>query len=281
MLKNGNQSGALGSEVWLGRYLSKVGYQQVAADSKLQVLTSVMEGHIRAFPFEMLDYFLGTAPTVDIDSILEKFLVRGRAGGCSQQNALLQRMLQSLNISSQFGMAKIAREDERPSPRAHMVLFAELDGDLWLCDVGFGIGGPLGPLMIRAGVEQEQGFHKFRISEAHAGLLVLERQVHGFWTPLYYFDLRRYDLADFEPANYFNSLSPKSLFTKNLIVSRPTSIGGVVIRNDTLTTRDCATSVQERIFSVRHLCEILESVFSLRVSTCDFHNLPSAFGLRN
>ncbi|WP_259782593.1 arylamine N-acetyltransferase family protein [Aestuariispira ectoiniformans] len=263
---------------WLSIYQQRIGVTFPSSEPTVSDLNRLTLAHIQAFPFEMLDYFLDTAPTVDLDIIRQKFLLECRGGGCSQQNALFAEALRFLGVRCHYGMARVPREDGRPSPRAHMILFLEYRGHTnWLCDVGYGMGGPLYPLRMDLGVVQKQGCHEFRIVAADAQFLALERYSQERWKRLYVFDLRHYDLQDFEPANYFNTLSPKSIFTRNLIVSRPTLEGGVLIRNRNFIFWDGEEYRKEAIQSLDHLVYLLQSQFLIRVEPLDFVNLPTMF----
>lgn len=266
------------NQSWLDLYLSRICRSDHRRIETFDGLATIMQAHIGAFPFEMLDYFVGTPPTVDVDMILQKFLVRQRGGGCSQQNALFQTILRELGVVCSFGMARVPREDGNPSPRAHMILFVELEERSWLCDVGYGVGGPLQPILIEPGRVQQQGHHQFQVSLADGDFYALRRLSHDFWKTLYLFDHRTYDLQDFEPANYFNSLSPRSIFTRNLIVGRTTFTGGKLIRNNSFTILDGDHLSRQRIRSCEHLSELLFDHFSIPLAQSDFIHLPRAYG---
>ncbi|MEL0638873.1 arylamine N-acetyltransferase [Marinomonas sp. TI.3.20] len=259
---------------WMELYFDRIGIKIQPDEVALSDLNQLMLSHIQTFPFEMLDYFLGTAPTINLDTIRRKFLVHFRGGGCSQQNALFAGVLRCLGITCRYGMARVPRADSLPSPRAHMVLFLEWQNQNLLCDVGYGIEGPLYPLKIEIGLVQKQGVHDFRIILVKEEFFALERSVRGGWKRLYLFDFRTYDLEDFEPANYFNSLSPNSIFTKSLIVSKPTLEGGILIHNRNVISLIGEYRQKETVESIDQLVNLLQSHFSLQVAKSDFLRLP-------
>jgi N-hydroxyarylamine O-acetyltransferase len=156
-----------------------------------------------------------------------------------------------------------------------MILFVEMQSYSWLCDVGYGLFGPLQPILIEPGVVQQQGAHQFKIIPAGGELLSLARLSQNLWKPIYHFDRRTYDLPDFEPANFYNSLSPRSIFTKNLIVARPSLTGGTMIRNNIFATVERETQTRQRIESSEHLVDMLDRHFSISLRQADFVHLPS------
>ncbi len=262
---------------WLDVYLVKIGCRCDEAANGLAGLSTLMWNHISTFSFEMLDFFVGAEPTIELDSVIEKFLYNNRGGGCSQQNGLFSMVLNRLGFSCDFGMARVPREDGAKSPRGHMFLFINLSGKRWLCDVGYGLGGPLQPILIKTDLVQQSGMSQFRIEYINDEFMALQRLSQGAWKTLYLFDQRTYDLSDFEPANYFNSLSPRSLFTKNLIVSRPTQAGGFLIRNRKFSYLENGIVRHEKIWSLNHLVELLEVNFFIRLTGNDFVNLPKCY----
>lgn len=261
---------------WLGRYCARIGWRERHV-SGIASLSQIMLAHVESFPFDMLDYFLGTPPTIEIEIILRKFLLGGRGGGCSQQNAILHTMLGQLGVGSRLGMARVVRTDGRRSPRAHMILFIEMEGRHWLCDGGYGVFGPVQPVLIEPGLIQRQGELQFIITPSDGDFLTLSRLSNGSWKPIYQFDRRTYDLQDFAPANFYNSLSPHSPFTRNLIVGRPSLTGGVMIRNNVLIKIEGADHTRQRVKSLAHLVELLAALFSIVLREEDFVHAPPGF----
>ncbi|KZL24681.1 arylamine N-acetyltransferase family protein [Pseudovibrio sp. WM33] len=258
---------------WLSTYCDRVGWQSPQINS-VEGLAQLFLAHISTFPFDMMDYFLGTTPTVNLDTILNKFLHKGRGGGCSQQNAILHSMLDKLGVSSRLGMARIARADGAPSPRSHMVLYVEMEGQTWLCDAGYGVFGPAQPIVIEPDLVQQLGAYPFKIKKGTGEFYTLTRLSGEIWKPIYRFDLRTYDLQDFGPVNFYNSLSPESQFTQNLIVSRPSLTGGLLIRNNALIKIEGATQTRQRIETRAHLVSLLETHFSIIIEEEDFVHSP-------
>lgn len=267
---------AIAPTSWLDEYCAATGWcgRPVAnADD----LSAFFAAHVRRFPFDMLDYFLGTPPTVDIDTVLTKFLRCRRGGGCSQHNAILQRMLQDLGVTAHFGMARVWRGSNGATPRTHMFLLLELDDRLWLCDGGYGIFGPIEPLLLQTDLVQRQGAQTYRIVRDTGKFHALLRLTSQGWTPMYQFDFRTYDLCDFAPTNYYNSLSPNSPFTRNLVVAWPGLGGGSMICNDRLIGFDHGRTEHRRITSIAELTTLLDQRFSISIHPANFANLPRQF----
>lgn len=263
---------------WLSIYQQRIGVTFPSSEPTVSDLNRLTLAHIQAFPFEMLDYFLDTAPTVDLDIIRQKFLLECRGGGCSQQNALFAEALRFLGVRCHYGMARVPREDGRPSPRAHMIFVPGISGAYKLamrCRIRHGRAalsvedGSWGSA--KTGVPRIQDCCRRRTISCLGALFPgeMEALVCLRSPPLRF--------AGFEPANYFNTLSPKSIFTRNLIVSRPTLEGGVLIRNRNFIFWDGEEYRKEAIQSLDHLVYLLQSQFLIRVEPLDFVNLPTMF----
>lgn len=110
-------------------------------------------------------------------------------------------------------------------PKTHMVLRVDVGSDFFLCDLGFGGYGLREPVNItRLPIEVEQGPDRFRVSRMNDLEYLLQVMMEEAWTDLYSFDLIPQQWIDYTLANYFNSTSPDTIFTKKrlAILQNPT-----------------------------------------------------------
>jgi N-hydroxyarylamine O-acetyltransferase len=104
-------------------------------------------------------------------------------------------------------------------PRTHMALIALIEGDEWLCDLGFGSYGIRAPLRLGdAGREIRQDHEHFMLERTDEQAYLLKAQVDGEWANQYGFDLWPQQWIDFMPANYLNSNHPEAIFVQKLVV---------------------------------------------------------------
>ena len=133
--------------------------------------------HCLSIPFENLTLIHPnlrqgnpSLPKTDPDNIFNKLVLHDRGGWCLEMNGLLAWMLESLGFNVYEGLARVVKDAvARPSNnfhgivssqnpgrthalthRTHRIIFAEFDGETWLCDVGYGGMGMMEPVLVRA-----------------------------------------------------------------------------------------------------------------------------------
>ena len=149
----------------LAAYLDRVGYRGPVAPT-LEVLRALHRLHPAAIAFENLDPFLGRPVELDIESLQRKIVEGGRGGYCFEQNLLFMEALGAIGFPvSGLGARVLWRQpDDAITPRGHMLLRIELDGRIWVADVGFGGLTQTAPLLLEPGLEQQTPHETFRTS---------------------------------------------------------------------------------------------------------------------
>ncbi|HEX9803612.1 MAG TPA: arylamine N-acetyltransferase [Gammaproteobacteria bacterium] len=201
----------------LQTYLQRIGFDGVPHDD-LQTLTALMRRQLFSVPFENLDVQAGKAISMAPEAIVEKIVERGRGGYCYEVNGLFAMALEALGVDYQF---VACRPMTYPvlRPRTHMALAVELEGESWLCDLGFGSYGIRAPLRLAdSGTEVRQGSDTFLLERPNEREYVLKARVDGEWANQYGFDLWPQQWIDFVPANYLNCTHPEALFVQKLVV---------------------------------------------------------------
>jgi len=101
----------------LDAYLDRIGYQGPAEASE-EVLAGLYRAHLAAVRFENLDVFLRGRVDVDLGSIQDKIVFRGRGGYCYEQAQLFDFLFIPLHgISPSNGRLLWRRGGERPCMR--------------------------------------------------------------------------------------------------------------------------------------------------------------------
>ena len=67
-------------------YLERLGVE-APQDSSLAALSTLLDAHMRAIPFENLDVLLGRTPRLDLASLQDKLVRRRRGGYCHEQQS--------------------------------------------------------------------------------------------------------------------------------------------------------------------------------------------------
>lgn len=218
----------------LPAYLRRVGLG-AAPPATEEGLAALHRAHAGAIPFENLDILLGRPIRLDVPT-LEAKLVLGRRGGyCFEQNTLFAAALADLGFGVTPLAARVRLGGRTDGPRTHMLLSVRAGGRDWLCDVGFGGGGPWEPLPLEPAGEIAQGHWLFRVV-ADGPERVLQNMGPSGWRDLYGFTLEPQLPSDYEVANYHTSTHPDSTFTKIPVVQRTFEAGALALRGSVLQT---------------------------------------------
>jgi N-hydroxyarylamine O-acetyltransferase len=245
----------------LEAYLARIEYKgdrRPTADT----LRELHRFHATHVPFENLDILLGKTINLDLAD-LEAKIVHGRRGGyCFEQNALFAAALEKLGFAVTRLAARVRLGASRVTPRTHMVLMVEADGQPWLVDVGFGGWGLIEPIPLRENAETRQGAWTFRLRrEAQEWILsCLECPVSA---DQYAFTLEPQLPVDYEPANHFCSTHPQSRFVQTLTAQLTSENVRYILRGNELTTATAAGVRVEMVEGEGALLDLLRERFGL------------------
>jgi N-hydroxyarylamine O-acetyltransferase len=247
----------------LEKYFDRVGYRG-KADKDIATLTDIMRCQLFSVPFENLDVQAGKIVSLVPEEIVEKILMRGRGGYCYEVNGIFAMMLQELGVPYKFVAARPMIYPVR-RPKTHMVIVADVEGEEWLFDLGFGSYGIRAPMQLDAlDVEVMQDADIFMLSKSSDHEYLLKALVDGQWTSQYGFDLYPQEWIDFVPANYLNSTHPDAIFVQKLLVVLQNPTGREILFGDTLQSVVNGKSTKQFI-SRENRASILAGRFGLVV----------------
>lgn len=215
-------------------YLARIGYTgDRRAD--LPTLCALMTCQLDAIPFENLDVFHGrTEPELGTEALFDKLIRRRRGGYCFELNGLFWRLLEALGFTCACGIGRIAFGRDHLAPPAHRVIFVEIDGARYFCDVGFGGPTPASPLPMTEGVTHTCSAGRCYRFSCDGGETTLFVERAGRFVPLLIFDERPRDPVDFVPLNCFCARSPAQPFLGRQMVWRMAREGRRSIDGDLL-----------------------------------------------
>jgi N-hydroxyarylamine O-acetyltransferase len=223
----------------LDAYFQRIGYAGERSPT-LATLQAIHLRHATIIPFENLTPLLHQPVRLDLAALQHKLVQSGRGGYCFEQNLLLLAVLRALGFQV-TGLAARVRwnvPDEVVTARGHMLLRVELDGQIYLADVGFGGLTLTAPLVLEPDRVQSTPHEPFRIITAGDGYL-MQAQLGQEWRSLYRFDLQQQFLPDYEVSNWYLSNHPGSHFVTGLMAARP--------------DRDCRYALRNNQFTIHHL----------------------------
>jgi N-hydroxyarylamine O-acetyltransferase len=218
----------------LRAYLARIGWQG-PLEPTLETLTGLTRAHITRVPFENVDVLLGRGIRIDLDSIVEKIVVAGRGGYCFEHGTLFQAALERIGFRPVAHAARVVVIVPRhQSPRTHMFLTVEIEGERFVVDPGFGGHTALVPVPLREGAEARDGRDRHRMV-LREGEWVLEAEIEGTMTPLWVATLEPQLPVDVELANHWVSTAAGSPFVNRLMLRALTPGGRTSVMNRDVT----------------------------------------------
>ncbi|XP_041824197.1 arylamine N-acetyltransferase 1-like [Melanotaenia boesemani] len=201
------------------KYLRRIGFTGPAGKPNLELLRSVHTCHLLSVPFEDLTVHSGGRVHINLPSLYDKIVNQRRGGFCFENNSLFSWLLTKLGfqVTILSGQVRNQSTGYYGPPFDHQILVVSLDGQRFLCDVGFGPPGYSVPLSLDTGGLQEQGHRVYRIRNS-MGMHFLEwqreenRGEDGDWTEIYKFTLEPRCLEDFTEMCQYHQSSPSSIF---------------------------------------------------------------------
>ncbi len=144
-------------ELDLDAYLDFLEYEGERTPT-LETLRSLQRAHVLNVRWDTIDGFLHRRVRLDLPSLQDKLLRRGRGGYCFEHVALFAAALEKLGFgfTAVSSRVQLGADSRRPRPATHAMLLVELDGARWLSDVGFG-ASPLEPIELVDGARSESG----------------------------------------------------------------------------------------------------------------------------
>lgn len=150
----------------LQKYFDRIGFIGDAT-ADIATITEIMRCQLFTVPFENLDVQAGKVVSLVPEEIVEKILNRNRGGYCYEVNGLFAMALQALGIPYQFVAARPMFYPVK-RPKTHMAIVLKVNGEEWLCDLGFGSYGIRAPMRLNLiDVEVKQDFDTFVLSKTN------------------------------------------------------------------------------------------------------------------
>ena len=248
----------------LERYCARIGFSGTPS-ADLAGITTLMRRQLFSVPFENLDVLAGKGVSLIPEDIVEKIVTRRRGGYCYEVNGLFAMALAALQVPYQM-LACRPMTYPVQRPRTHMVLLAQIEGQPWLCDLGFGSYGIRAPLRLGdADTPVAQDHDRFLLERHGEADYVLKAWVDGQWANQYGFDLWPQHWVDFMPANYLNSTHPEALFVQTRVIVLHNPEGRTILLGDRLKQVHGGVTQQRRV-APHELDAVLREHFGLHLS---------------
>jgi len=249
-------------------WLERIGYSGPTIPT-LDTLNRLIFAHAHAISYETLDIMLGRPPTLDLPTLQQKIIVKGRGGYCFEQNMLFREGLRSLGykITSLQGRVIRGLAIDAPRPAIHMLLQVELPEGHFLADVGFGNLAPTCALLLAPEIEQETPHEVMRFIDV-GGELTLEARLKSGWEHIYrVIPYPRYD-GEYEITNWYTSTHPETPYQSNIIAAKPgPNRTRITMYNARVTVRDADGHTEKRWLTAgSEFRDVLRGEFGLNIS---------------
>ena len=264
-----------GAALDLAAYFARIGFAGPRTPT-VATLRALQYAHTTAIPFENVDPLLQRPVPLDLPSLQDKIVRRGRGGYCYEHVGLFAAALERLGfgVTGLHGRVSMgARGEIRPATHALLRVTTGDDERVWLCDVGFGFG-PLAPLHLDADAgEVRAGDWRFRLQytpgDLGGGLWVLHHFARDGWIDRYSFTMNPQYRVDYAVGNHFVSTAPRSPFVTRPYIQRFRAERHDVIDDTTWVTEFPDGSAQQREVAPADLPRILAADFGLELDDAD------------
>jgi N-hydroxyarylamine O-acetyltransferase len=259
-----------GNPVSLEPYLQRIGLGGPAwvarPEPTARTLSELHRAHVLSIPFENIDVMLGAGVDLAAGAIERKLVHRRRGGVCHEHNLLFAAVLELLGYRARRVLTRVRDDGVALLPRGHSALIVEVEGERWLCDVGYGCEGIIDPIPLSASTVH-QGSWTFELSQRDGGWRLISGD-HSK-TVLYSFTDAEYRRPDFDVAAYYLLTHPGSPFSTSLVVQRATADARYALRGLDLTVaHPDGRRLTERV-APEDLADVLRGIFGIDLDASD------------
>ncbi|KAF2130409.1 arylamine N-acetyltransferase 1 [Dothidotthia symphoricarpi CBS 119687] len=234
--------------------------QHLSPQEALCYLTLLQTHHLSQVPFENLTLHYSPHRQISLQpSTLFAKVVgdnNNRGGYCMENNALFGTLLRSLGFSVYSAGARVWSAGHWTG-WSHMVNLVTIGGEKYHVDVGFGAEGPVVPMRLQRdgeGVLEKQvspataklqwrGIPGTTDAEQRLWVYSYRRDAESELVMRYCFSEMEFLPGDYGVMNYHTSTSPKTFFTRTIVVEKKILREGELVGSLILGDRDAKRRV--------------------------------------
>jgi N-hydroxyarylamine O-acetyltransferase len=221
--------------------------------------------HQMRVPFENLSIHLSEPVLLAEDVLVDKIVTRRRGGFCYELNGAFAILLEAMGAEVRRVAARVYGSDGHVGPPLdHMALVVRASdaSGPWLIDVGFG-SHSVYPLLFDSRHEQNDPAGRFLLVDSGEG----DVDVFKDGKPQYRIEPKERSLADFIPTCWWQTTSPDSYFTQDIICSRLTKDGRVSIAGRTLIITENGSRAEQQLTGDNALLAAYREHFGIILDT--------------
>lgn len=257
---SGTSGRVFGAGLSTDDYLRRLGHER-SLEPSVSCLRSLVQAHLRAVPYEMLDALDGRRPALDLPGVFEKVVLRGEGGTCLEATPLLGRFLRDLGFGVRLVAAQAWRVNGQWAPRwDHLLLLVEAEGVEWVVDGSFLMLTILEPLQADGGEHTQSGW-TYRVGTAEGHRVVLRRTREDDWVPVYRFASRPLGLPDYEWVVDYHMEAADSPLTGSLLCSRVVPDGKLTLMRENFVRSENGREYVEYLATTAEAEKAVSAVF--------------------
>jgi N-hydroxyarylamine O-acetyltransferase len=212
----------------ISKYFQKINFTDNPG-SDLATLKKLHLHHMLNVPFENLDIHLKRKIILEPELLYKKIVENNRGGFCYEMNGLFYEVLNAIGFKAKMISARVYDEPEPGPEFDHMAIIVDLDGEGWLCDVGFG-DSFLEPLKFEPELEQRQYGRIYKIEKLDGGNFKAVLSADGRkFGDMYRFSLIPRGLKEYQNMCNYHQSSPQSHFTQKRFCSLARTNGRITL----------------------------------------------------
>ena len=252
-------------------YLKRIGLAGEIPEPTAVWLNKLVHAQLLHIPFDAMDVWgRGDCPSLAIEALFDKIIVRRRGGYCFELNSLFCAFLKSLGYDAYVVIVNLVGGRDFVPPPAHCAVIVTINGEKYFCDVGY--GGPVPDGAVKFGGETARGY---RVKEDGC-YYVLEQEAAdgGFNRIMLFHDIPALPV-DLEPLNFHVSQRPGSFFQAFLNLNLRLPDGSVSVFGRAFHYYTAAERVERDVRDLDDLRELLPKYFGIPADDPPLRELES------
>lgn len=242
----------------LNAYLERIGLAGEKPEPTAEWLDRLVHEQLVHIPFDDMDVWgRADCPSLAIEDLFNKIIVRRRGGYCFELNSLFHSFLEAIGFETYVVAVNLMAGRPFISPPAHCAVICIIDGEKYFCDVGY--GGPVPDGCVKYGGEV---YHGYRIVQ-DGFHTVLEQVTEDKVTRVMLYHEYPSLPVDLQPLNYHVSQRPGSMFQARLTVNLRLPDGSASISGNEFHYHTAKETIDRQLTSLDELKEILPKYFGI------------------
>ena len=249
-------------------YLERIGLAGEKIEISKEGLDRVLKAHLLNIPFDDLDVWaLGVCPSLAVEDLFNKIIIRKRGGYCFELNSLFKAFLLSLGFDAYTVICHLGYDPSTIAVPAHCCVIVRIGEKKYFTDVGYGGKVP------DEAVEFDGNIHGgYRVGTESYYTYVEEVKDDTAKRTFLFKDLPALPV-ELMPLNFNVSQKEGSRFRTTPLLSLRYADGSITAAGKSLTIVHGNERIEREIKDVEELKSLAAEHFNLDISNAPFREL--------